>query len=130
MSKLPKKTATFEYTNPHPNGKHIGDCVIRAISVATGKEWLKVYAELCELGREYLETPTGVFKEYLDKIGTRLPSVIKNKKRITPRQLAKLKDGNTYVVRVANHLVTVKDGKVRDTWDSGEKSSYIIWQIN
>jgi hypothetical protein len=42
-----KSTTTFKYTNPHPKGiRTVGDCVIRAISIATGKDWLTVYDEL------------------------------------------------------------------------------------
>lgn len=33
--------------NPNPNGKFIGDCVIRAITAVTGKAWHEVYVGLC-----------------------------------------------------------------------------------
>lgn len=130
--KKPKVTATYEYTNPHPNEiKSLGDCVFRAISIATGKSWLEIYDELCTLGRENLAPPNDgeTYKPYLDKIGSRV-EVIVNRKRLTGADLAKRKDGNIYVIRTANHLSTIKDSKVRDTWDSGQKSGYIIWQIN
>ncbi len=112
------KTPTYEYTNTHPNEiKTLGDCVFRAISVATGKSWLEVYDELCELGRELLAPPNDgeAYKAYLDKIGTRV-EVMVNRKRLTGKDLAKRKDGKTYIIRTAGHLSCVKDGKVRDTW--------------
>jgi hypothetical protein len=126
-----KNTATFEYTNPNPSGsKDRQDCVIRAISIATGKDWLTVYDELCAVGREVFDSPNSstVEKAYLDKIAEREP-VIVNRKRTTAKQLAQRKDGHTYVVAQANHLVAVKDGKVRDTWDSGDRGSYVIWKL-
>ncbi|MBS4040381.1 MAG: hypothetical protein KGZ81_07240 [Flavobacteriales bacterium] len=125
-----KNTSTFEFTNPHPKGiRTVGDCVFRAISIATGKSWLEVYDELTALGREALAPPNDkrVFVPYLDKIGTRLP-VMTNGKRLTARQVALL-SRDTYVVQVANHVVAVSGGKVKDTWDSGEKSAYVIWKI-
>ena len=45
-----KGTPTYAFTNPHPNGiiSH-DDCAYRAISIATGKDWLTVYDELTAL---------------------------------------------------------------------------------
>jgi len=37
----------FVFYNPNPLKKHVGDCVIRAISKATGQTWEKTYTELC-----------------------------------------------------------------------------------
>ena len=36
----------WEYYNPNPAGKRVGDCVIRAICKATGKEALKYWKGL------------------------------------------------------------------------------------
>lgn len=127
----PIGTPNFAYTNTHPTGiKSHGDCVFRAISIATGKTWLDVYDELTALGRELLAPPNDklTYTTYLDRIADRVPVMV-NKKRLTAKDLAKRKDGATYVVRQANHLVTVKDGKVRDTWNSSERGSYLIWSI-
>ena len=126
-----KKTSTFEYTNTHPNEiKTLGDCVFRAISIATGKTWFEVYDDLCKLGRELIAPPNDMetVKTYMDSRADRV-EVMVNRKRLTGADLAKRKDGKTYVIRTAGHLATVKDGKVRDTWDSGHKSGYIIWEL-
>ena len=126
-----KGTPTYAYTNPHPKDLvSLGDCVFRAISVATGKDWLTVYDELTKLGREVLAPPNDkhTYSVYLDRIATREP-VIHNGKRLMGQQLARRKDGATYVIRSAGHVATVKDGKVRDTWNSGDRSAYIIWKI-
>ena len=42
--------SNFLQTNPNPKGKNIGDCVIRAIALATNQEWAKVYLDLCLQG--------------------------------------------------------------------------------
>ena len=34
--------------NPNPLGKETGDCVIRAIAVATNQSWREAYWALCE----------------------------------------------------------------------------------
>ena len=36
--------------NNNPSGQRVGDCVIRAISAASGKSWDRVYAELAVHG--------------------------------------------------------------------------------
>ncbi len=126
-----QSTETFTYTNPHPKGiRTVGDCVIRSISIATGKSWLDVYDDLTKLGRELLAPPTDmkVVTAYLDPIATRKPVKVDGK-RLTGRNLAQLKGRHTFVVRVAGHLLAIKGGKVRDTWDSGDKSAYIIWEF-
>jgi hypothetical protein len=42
----------FEYYNPHPKGIKTGDCVVRAISTATGKDYLECRRELNRLKKE------------------------------------------------------------------------------
>jgi len=123
-----KNTSTFMYTNTHPsNSKNLGDCVYRAISIVTGKDWLTIYDELTSLGRELLAPPndSATYTVYLDKIGTRVKPIVNNK-RLLPTDLPKR---GTYAIRQANHLTVVKDGKVRDTWDASKRSSYLIWKI-
>lgn len=131
-----QSTPTFTYTNPHPKGiRTVGDCVYRAIAIATGKSWLEVYDELTTLGRELLAPPNDplVYGKYLDSVSKKTVDVKYDtptgKKRRTPRQLAQLHPTKTYVVSVANHVVAVKGGKVRDTWDSGYKSAYKVWEL-
>ena len=36
--------------NPNPLGKQTGDCVVRAIAIATGQSWRDTYRELCKVG--------------------------------------------------------------------------------
>ena len=35
--------------NPNPLGKATGDCVVRAIAIATAQSWRTVYRGLCDL---------------------------------------------------------------------------------
>lgn len=43
--------------NPNPLGKQVGDCVIRAIAIATGRSWKRTYRDLCELGEIEADMP-------------------------------------------------------------------------
>lgn len=40
----------FEYCNPNPKRKSVGDCVIRALSIALDKPWEETYMEICAQG--------------------------------------------------------------------------------
>lgn len=129
----PKNTSTFIYTNPHPNGdKNLSDCVYRAIAIATGKTWLQVYDELTLLGRELLAPANDdkTWSAYLTKIGEKIEAKYEKsgrRFRHTPKTLPKK---GTYVMSQAHHLVTIVDGKTRDTWDSSNRSAYTVWKIS
>lgn len=123
-----QNTKTFKYTNPHPkDSRGVSDCVFRAISIATGKDWLTVYDELTDLGRRLLAPANdkATFRVYLDGIGTKIPAIVKGK-RLLPTDLPKT---GTFVIQQANHLTCVKNGKVLDTWNCGNRSSYMVWKI-
>lgn len=40
----------FKFTNPNPAGQLVGDCVIRALSVATKMDWETVFMRVCLQG--------------------------------------------------------------------------------
>lgn len=125
-------TSTFKYTNPHPKKKkNLGDCSIRALSIATGKDWLTIYDELAAIGREIL-APQGSMEAiniYMERIGTKIPVKVDGK-RLTAKDLCALRGSHTYVIRTAGHVACVKNKKLRDTWDSSTKSGYIVWKVS
>lgn len=40
----------YVFYNNNPKGKQVGDCTVRAISLATEQDWNKVYLDLCLQG--------------------------------------------------------------------------------
>lgn len=117
-----------KYYNPNPLKKETGDCVVRALVKATGKSWDEVYKELCEIGFELKVMPNSdeAWKEFLLRNSFEYCKiqVKKGSKRPTVESFAKEHKKGIYVLRVANHLVTVHDGYYYDIWDSGKKSLY------
>lgn len=57
--------------NPNPDGKHVGDCTVRAISAATGKSWEEVYTGLAVEGFALHDMPSAnrVWGSYLRRHG-------------------------------------------------------------
>lgn len=52
----------------------------------------------------------------------------KGSKRPTVEGFSKDNKKGTYVMRVANHVVTIQDGYYYDLWDSGQRSVYGYWE--
>lgn len=115
----------FTKTNPHPTGKKIGDCVIRAIALAEKREWTEVYDRLVVLGRELYEMPNSknVYEKYLIDRGWKKEKMPKypTGKRYKLRELADVHDKEIIIVSIAKHIATVINGELVDTWDCGNK---------
>lgn len=131
MAKVKSKTRN-KYYNPNPLKKETGDCVVRAFCKATGKDWDVVYKELFELGFELKVMPNSRdnWKEYLDRNNFIKHSikVSRGSRRPTVDSFARNNPKGTFVLQVANHIVTVVDGYYYDTWDCGSRSLYGYWE--
>ena len=61
----------YNHFNPNPCGKNVGDCTVRAIVKATGKDWGEIYLRLCIQG--YLDgdmpSANACWGRYLRSIG-------------------------------------------------------------
>ena len=116
--------------NVKANKKHACDCVVRAISVTTGKSWQEVYDLLCAKGRKLQCMPNAkpTWKEVLRDLGFVLHSikVERGSKRPTAATFTKSIKG-MMIVQTAHHLIGCKGGDVYDSWDSSETPAYSYW---
>ncbi len=115
--------AFIEY-NPNPSNKRVGDCAVRAISKATGLNWVDTYINLCSEGLIFRDMPNAnyVWGMYLKKNGfeeKNLSSVCPN--CTTVRRFSKEHKRGRYVLACQNHVVASVDGDYFDTWDSGDE---------
>lgn len=131
----------FEYTNPHPEGKKTIDCVMRAITLATERDYLELRRELNAFKRSlvtskkfsryttYKQSP--IYEEWFktQNYNTIKITVVAGYKRKTAKDFAKENPVGTYIVSMRKHLACIKDGKVLDTWDSSNKPIYKAWKI-
>lgn len=110
----------FEYFNPNPLGKHIGDCVIRALSKALNKDWHEVYTELIICGYINCDLPSSnsVWGNYLLKQGYKRYIISED---CTIGDFANEHANGTYIVGTGSHAVAVCDGIVCDAWDSSSE---------
>lgn len=128
----------FEKLNVNPKGLKTGDCVVRAISYATNKEWDEVYRDLCVLGVSMKRMPNEkqVYEKYLEKCGWvkhKQPKNICNTKYTVKDFLDEyMPAGTIFIISVANHLTCARyDGmeeySLIDTWDCSFKCVGNYW---
>lgn len=118
----------FIKENVNPKGKKTDDCVIRALTKATGQDWHKVYFDCCKIGDSLCDMPNSLetIEIYLNRFGFIRKSykVRRGELRPTVRSFCLDHQKGIYVLRVAHHTVCVIDGKYYDTWDCGECAVY------
>jgi hypothetical protein len=129
-----KEKTRNRFYNPNPvNRTNASDCVVRAFCKATGREWKTIYMELVEIGLEIGGMPNGdeTWKEWIKRNPFIKHSIkiVKGSKRPTVAQFAKEHKKGTFILNVANHLVTVVDGRYYDTWDCGHKCLYGFYEL-
>lgn len=115
----------YIFANPNPYDRiDSHDCVIRAISLATGKDWDTVYASIIAEGFEQKDMPSinEVWGTYLTKHEGFTKHIIPNTcpDCYTIRKFTYDHPYGTYILGTGSHVVTVIDGDYYDTWDSGK----------
>lgn len=111
--------------NPNPNGKFVGDCTVRAITKATGKDWYEAYFGICLEGALMCDMPSNnnIWGSYLRKNGFKRKLLRDDcPDCYTVNDFCKDHPKGTFVVAVHNHVLTVIDGSYFDSWDSGQEN--------
>ena len=117
--------------NPNPRGKRVGDCVIRALSAATGKSWEEIYIELCLLGYIMGDLPSSnrVWDNYLKSQGfSRHIVSAECLECYTIQDFCNEYPQGTYVIGTGSHAVAVVDGVLLDSWDSSDETPIYFYR--
>ena len=120
----------FIKRNPNPDNSYVGDCVIRALSIATGDSWHDIYLDLCVQGLLFSDMPSSnrVWGEYLKNRGYHryiIPDSCPH--CYTIRDFTMDHPIGTYILGTGTHVVTVIDGNYLDSWDSGDETPVYYW---
>lgn len=117
--------------NPNPKGKAVGDCVVRAVAIATRQPWRQAYRALCAQGDEEADMPSSdeVWGAYLDRMGFER-HVIPNScpHCYTLRDFCADHPTGVYVLGTGRHAVCAIDGNYLDAWDSGNEVPIYYWR--
>ena len=114
--------------NANPKNLKTGDCVIRALSKATGKSWDEVYTELCEIGYKKKRLPNDpkTYKKFLEDYDFILSPAKRNcdGKMLTVEEFTKISDSKRiYVIHTRKHLTVVINNDIYDTWNTSREKA-------
>lgn len=122
----------YSYYNPNPiKNKRVGDCVVRALSKATGKSWEETYIELCLIGYIMGDLPSSnsVWDNYLKTQGFKRDIVSADCPTCyTIHDFCNEYQQGTYVIGTGTHAVCVINGILFDTWDSSDETPIYFYK--
>lgn len=114
----------------NPVNRNVGDCAVRAVSVALDVDWEKAFAMITKNAFLMADMPSSnaVWGAVLRQHGFKR-YVIPNScpECYTISQFAEDHPHGVYVVGTGNHVVTVRDGLIYDSWDSSNEIPVYYW---
>ena len=121
----------FREFNNNPTGRRVGDCAIRAVSLALNKDWESTYLLIALNGLQMGDMPSSnsVWGSVLRQAGSvreNLPNTCPD--CYTVRDFCEEHPKGTYVLGLSGHVVTAKDGNWYDIWDSGDETVLFYWR--
>ena len=123
----------YEFYNPNPVRPEggAGDCAIRAISKAMEISWEKAYVMLSVNGFLMGEIPNSdlVWGSVLRQHGF-IREIVPNTcpDCYTVEDFCTDHPEGTYVVKSQDHVATVVDGVLFDSWDSSMNTPIYVWR--
>lgn len=118
----------FQYHNTNPNGYHIPDCVIRAITIATGLSYYDVLSKLKVNGDIYKcdELNVRCYEKLLD-FDFNLPHYVGNGE--TAEEIANNLKKHIVILRMDGHLSVSVYGVIHDIWDCSNEIITDFWIV-
>lgn len=121
----------YKFYNPNPDGKMVGDCVIRAIAKATNGDWETTYVGVSTQGFMMHDMPSSnaVWGSFLYDRGFQryaIPNTCPDCYSVA--EFAEDNPVGTYVLATGTHVVAVVDGDYFDAWDSGAEIPAYYWK--
>lgn len=116
----------YRYLNKNSHQRFVDDCTVRAISLAENQSWSDTYDKLSDLARSrgMMFNSVEFIEDYLDY----------NYKREchTSKTVGEFADENQkgiYLVTMPNHITTIINGVIYDTFDCSNRTMRCAWII-
>lgn len=122
----------FLMFNPNPKNARVGDCVVRALSIAMRKPWEDVYTDLAAYGFMLCDMPSSnaVWGAYLRDLGYKKAVVTDTcPDCYTVKDFCRDHPSGTFILGTGTHAVAVVNGNYCDTWDSGDEVPVYYWRL-
>lgn len=122
--------AVWKRFNENPAGRNVGDCAVRAVSVALDVDWETAYAMIAENGFLMADMPSSnsVWGAVLRQHGFSryaIPNACPD--CYTVEDFADENPHGVYVIGTGGHVVTIRDGEIWDSWDSRQEIPQYYW---
>lgn len=114
----------FKYINLNPQNKNVGDCTVRALSIAEGIGWKEAYIDLCIQGFINSDMPSSnEVMEVLLKSKGYIKEIIKTDcyNCYTVEDFCREHPDGIYILATGTHVIAVIDGDYYDSWNSKDK---------
>ena len=116
--------------NPNPDKRGKDDCAVRAIAKALDMDWDGAYLILTAKGFQMKDMQNGnaVWGAVLRDRGYRrgiVPNTCPD--CYTAEDFARDNPEGTWVLGFGNHVCTVRDGQIFDSWDSSAELPQYYW---
>lgn len=120
----------WKFYNPNPVGSKVGDCAIRAISAALGIDWETAYALVVSNGYIMGDMPSSnsVWGSVLRQNGfyrSAIPNTCPD--CYTAEDFCRDHPKGVFVLGFGNHVATVIDGDIYDSWNSSNEVPQYYW---
>lgn len=120
----------WKYYNNNPVGRTVGDCAVRAVSLAIGVPWEEAYAKISANGYRMGDMPSSdsVWGSVLRQEGF-YKEIIPNAcpECYTAEDFCEDNPVGVYVLGFGGHVATVIDGILYDSWDSSREIPMYFW---
>lgn len=116
--------------NPNPAGRNVGDCAVRALTVALDVDWEEAYELIARAGYNMADMPSSdsVWGAVLRSNGFYREAVPNTcPECYTVADFAMDHPKGVYVVGTGGHVVTVVDGVLYDSWNSSKEIPIYYW---
>lgn len=111
-----------------------GDCVARAVAIATGRPYREVYDELAQLVKDSGGAksarngiPKKLVRDYIISQGFAWTPTMKVGQGTTVHLKADELPGGTIIASVSKHVVAVIDGQINDTHDPSRDGKRAVY---
>ena len=116
----------YKYYNANVLNKYEDDCVIRAISCATGRSWDYVYDYLSDIAQYEgtLLDKRDFVRNYLDRTYRRLYNI-----HGSVGEVSAMFPDSTLLITMRGHIVCSKNGVIYDTFDCRDREVESVWLV-
>lgn len=114
----------WQFYNPNPMARQLGDCAVRAVSVALDIDWEDAFMLLADAALAMADMPSSdaVWSAVLRQHGFYRKAIPDScPDCFTAEDFCIEHPIGVYVLAFGGHVATVVDGVILDTWDSSKE---------